>query len=99
MGEHNVIPFVISRLQGCFDATNGTSPAGAVEALVAVDQPATVKRWAQLSWSSRGAVVPLYMDGAPRPTRLARLAGVARGRLLVLVQVRGHGPQGSRVWP
>ncbi len=60
------------------------------EFLVNVDNPDEGQIWADLSYSTEGLVVPVMSYNVHELRAYNRLASLARGRILVLLQVRAR---------
>ncbi|GFR43729.1 hypothetical protein Agub_g4840, partial [Astrephomene gubernaculifera] len=74
-----VVDAFVSMLQVC----NQLIPS---EFLVNVDSPQEGQRWADLSWSTSGFVVPVMSFNLHELRGYNRLAGMARGKYMVLLQ-------------
>ncbi|GLC37752.1 hypothetical protein PLESTB_001473200 [Pleodorina starrii] len=74
-----VIDTFVTMLQTC----NQLVPS---EFLINVDSPQEGQRWADLSWSTNGFVVPVMSYNLHELRGYNRLAGMARGKYLVLLQ-------------
>ncbi|GLC55625.1 hypothetical protein PLESTB_001008200 [Pleodorina starrii] len=73
------IPHMVSLLERC-------SQQMPVELLVNVDSPEEGATWAELAWSTRGRLVPVFSANVHEIRAYNRMAALARGRVLVVLQ-------------
>jgi len=76
-------PWVVKRI---VEATQKCSEAVPSELLVNVDNPAESQEWAELAHSTKGFVVPVFSDNIHEIRGYNRLAALARGKYLVILQ-------------
>ncbi|PNH10342.1 hypothetical protein TSOC_002927 [Tetrabaena socialis] len=56
------------------------------ELLVNVDSPDEGQAWADLSWSTEGLIVPVFSNNVHELRAYNRMAGLSRGRVLIILQ-------------
>ncbi|GAX76660.1 hypothetical protein CEUSTIGMA_g4106.t1 [Chlamydomonas eustigma] len=69
----------------------------AAELVVNVDNVEESQQWAELSYSTNGFVVPVLSNNVHEARAYNRIAGLARGQLLILLQDDMHPPEDD-VW-
>ncbi|EFJ48071.1 hypothetical protein VOLCADRAFT_91271 [Volvox carteri f. nagariensis] len=73
------IPAMINLLENC-------TRQMPVELLVNVDSPEEGQLWADLAWTTRGRLVPVFSNNIHEIRSYNRLAALARGKVLVVLQ-------------
>ncbi|GIL93289.1 hypothetical protein Vretifemale_20704, partial [Volvox reticuliferus] len=76
-------PRAIDKFVTMLQACNNLIPS---EFLINVDSPQEGQQWADLSWSTNGFVIPVMSFNVHELRGYNRLAGVARGKYMVLLQ-------------
>ncbi|KAG2454524.1 hypothetical protein HYH02_000371 [Chlamydomonas schloesseri] len=79
-------PVVIPYMESLIAACNQQVRSELVVNVDDVESPADVEAWGELAWRSQGLVVPVLSANVHEARAINRMAGVARGRVLVVLQ-------------
>ncbi len=69
------------------------------ELLVNVDHPETAPIWIDLAYNTSGWVVPVFSNNVHEIRAYNRLGHMARGQVLVILQVGARGAAGRQAGP